>query len=102
MLQDAVKRNIATIGEAMNKALKLNPGLDISFATTILTALTVWRRASTTFGKYEVKADLFTGNSYNEYLQKMLRTVTMRVQRVGGGAQRETLRLGPKSSTFFH
>ena len=40
--------------------------------------------SSTSFGKYEVKADLFTANSYNEYLQKMLRTVTMRVQRVGG------------------
>lgn len=54
-----------------------------------------------TFGKYEVKADLFTGNSYNEYLQKMLRTVTMPVQRAGGGAQRGTLRIGPKSSTYF-
>ena len=40
--------------------------------------------SSTSFGKYEVKADLFTANSYNEYLQKMLRTVTMRVQRIGG------------------
>lgn len=40
--------------------------------------------SSTTFGKYEVKADLFTAVSYNEYLQKMLRTITMRVNRVGG------------------
>ena len=40
--------------------------------------------SSTTFGKYEVKADLFTATSYNEYLQKMLRTITMRVNRVGG------------------
>lgn len=42
--------------------------------------------SSTTFGKYEVKADLFTAASYNEYLQKMLRTITMRVNRVGGKA----------------
>jgi type III restriction enzyme len=40
--------------------------------------------SSTTFGKYEVKADLFTAASYNEYLQKMLRTITMRVNRIGG------------------
>lgn len=40
--------------------------------------------SSTTFGKYEVKADLFTAVSYNEYLQKILRTITMRVNRVGG------------------
>lgn len=40
--------------------------------------------SSTTFGKYEVKADLFTATSYNEYLQKILRTITMRVNRVGG------------------
>lgn len=37
----------------------------------------------TTFGKYEVRADLFTAVSYNEYLQKMLRTITMRVNRLG-------------------
>ncbi len=42
--------------------------------------------SSTTFGKYEVKANLFTAASYNEYLQKMLRTITMRVNRVGGKA----------------
>ena len=42
--------------------------------------------SSTTFGKYEVKADLFTAASYNEYLQKMLRTITMRVNKVGGKA----------------
>ena len=36
MLQDAVERNIATIGEAMNKALKLDPGLNISFARRIV------------------------------------------------------------------
>lgn len=40
--------------------------------------------SSTTFGKYEVKADLFTATSYNEYLRKILRTITMRVNRVGG------------------
>lgn len=30
----------------------------------------------TTFGKFNVKADLFTADSYREYLQKLLRTVT--------------------------
>ena len=30
----------------------------------------------TTFGKFNVKADLFTAESYREYLQKLLRTVT--------------------------
>lgn len=30
----------------------------------------------TTFGKFTVKADLFTADSYREYLQKLLRTVT--------------------------
>ncbi len=42
--------------------------------------------SSTTFGKYEVKADLFSAKSYNEYLQKILRTITLRVNRVGGKA----------------
>lgn len=32
----------------------------------------------TTFGRYRVTADLFTAESYNEYLQKLLRTVTLR------------------------
>lgn len=32
----------------------------------------------TTFGRYRVTADLFTAESYNEYLQKLLRTITMR------------------------
>ncbi len=36
MLQDAVERNIATIGEAMNRALKLDPDLSISFARRIV------------------------------------------------------------------
>ena len=36
----------------------------------------------TQFGAYEVKADLFTAQSYNEYLQKLLRTVTQRQMRV--------------------
>ncbi|MBR4535876.1 MAG: DUF86 domain-containing protein [Bacteroidales bacterium] len=36
MLQDAVERNIATIGEAMNKALKLDANLKISFARRIV------------------------------------------------------------------
>ncbi len=30
----------------------------------------------TTFGKFTVKADLFTADSYREYLQKLLRTIT--------------------------
>lgn len=30
----------------------------------------------TTFGKFTVKADLFTADNYREYLQKLLRTVT--------------------------
>ncbi len=43
----------------------------------------------TRFGKYQVKADLFTANSYNEYLQKLLHTITTRMDRVGTRAQRE-------------
>ena len=43
----------------------------------------------TRFGKYEVKADLFTATSYNEYLMKLLRTITTRMDRVGARAQRE-------------
>ena len=30
----------------------------------------------TTFGKFTVKADLFSADSYREHLQKLLRTVT--------------------------
>ena len=37
----------------------------------------------TRFGKYEVKADLFTARTYNNYLQKLLNTVTIRMDRVG-------------------
>ncbi|HIZ00935.1 MAG TPA: DEAD/DEAH box helicase family protein [Candidatus Bacteroides merdipullorum] len=37
----------------------------------------------TRFGRYEVKADLFNARSYNDYLQKLLRTVTTRMDRVG-------------------
>lgn len=43
----------------------------------------------TTFGKYQVKADLFTATSYNEYLMKLLRTITTRMDRVGARATRE-------------
>lgn len=32
----------------------------------------------TTFGRYRVTADLFTAESYNEYLSKLLQTITMR------------------------
>ena len=34
----------------------------------------------TTFGKYKVTASLFNANSYNEYLQKLLRVVTLRFE----------------------
>lgn len=44
----------------------------------------------TQFGKYNVTADLFTAQSYGEYLQKLLRTVTMRIDRV---SQRATKKL---------
>lgn len=43
----------------------------------------------TQFGKYNVTADLFTAQSYNEYLQKLLRTVTVRIDRVGGRATKK-------------
>lgn len=39
----------------------------------------------TQFGKYKVQADLFTAESYNEYLQKLLRIVTTRFDKMGGG-----------------
>jgi len=38
LLQDAVERNIITIGEAMNAILKLNPGIEISNARRIVNA----------------------------------------------------------------
>ena len=34
----------------------------------------------TTFGKYKVTANLFNANGYNEYLQKLLRVVTLRFE----------------------
>lgn len=37
----------------------------------------------TTFGRYVVRADLFSAESYNEYLQKVLTTVTTRLDRIG-------------------
>lgn len=37
----------------------------------------------TTFGRYKVTADLFTAESYNEYLQKLLRTITVRFASAG-------------------
>ena len=43
--------------------------------------------SKTQFGRYRVDANLFTAESYNEYLQKLLRTVTMRMdneRRKGG------------------
>ncbi len=43
----------------------------------------------TTFGKYQVKADLFTATGYNEYLMKLLRTITTRMDRIGVRATRE-------------
>ena len=38
--------------------------------------------SKTQFGKYKVTANLFTATSYNEYLQKLLRTITLRFDRV--------------------
>ena len=43
----------------------------------------------TQFGKYEVKADLCNAQSYNEYLQKVLRIVTTRFDRVGRNSVRQ-------------
>lgn len=43
----------------------------------------------TRFGKYRVKADLFSASSYNEYLQKLLRTIITRMDRVGVRATHE-------------
>lgn len=37
----------------------------------------------TTFGRYKVTADLFTAESYNEYLQKLLHTITVRFASAG-------------------
>ena len=52
-------------------------------ATTGETFVSETVMTETRFGKYEVKADLFTATSYNEYLQKLLRVVTTRMDRVG-------------------
>lgn len=38
--------------------------------------------SKTKFGRYKVTANLFTAASYNEYLQKLLRTITLRFDRV--------------------
>ena len=38
--------------------------------------------SKTQFGRYKVTANLFTATSYNEFLQKLLRTVTLRFDRV--------------------
>ncbi len=38
--------------------------------------------SKTQFGRYKVTANLFTAASYNEYLQKLLRTITLRFDRV--------------------
>lgn len=43
----------------------------------------------TRFGRYEVRADIFNAASYNEYLQKLLHTITSRMDRVGVRATRE-------------
>lgn len=43
----------------------------------------------TQFGKYEVKADLCNAQSYNEYLQKILRIVTTRFDKVGRNSSRQ-------------
>ena len=38
--------------------------------------------SKTQFGRYKVTANLFTATSYNEYLQKLLRTITIRFDKV--------------------
>ena len=38
--------------------------------------------SKTQFGRYKVTANLFTATSYNEYLQKLLRTITLRFDKV--------------------
>jgi len=39
--------------------------------------------SKTQFGTYKVSADLFSARTYNEYLQKLLVTVTLRIDRLG-------------------
>lgn len=38
--------------------------------------------SKTQFGRYKVTANLFSATSYNEYLQKLLRTITLRFDRI--------------------
>ena len=38
--------------------------------------------SKTQFGRYKVTANLFTASSYNEFLQKLLRTITLRFDRI--------------------
>ena len=38
--------------------------------------------SKTQFGRYKVTANLFTATSYNEYLQKLLRTITLRFDKI--------------------
>jgi type III restriction enzyme len=38
--------------------------------------------SKTQFGRYKVTANLFNATSYNEYLQKLLRTITLRFNRI--------------------
>ncbi len=38
--------------------------------------------SKTQFGRYKVTANLFTASSYNEYLQKLLRTITLRFDKI--------------------
>ncbi len=64
---DYLRRHLATQGE-------------IFVSEAVLT--------ETRFGRYEVKADLFTARTYNDYLQKLLRTVTTRMDRVGKRSNR--------------
>lgn len=42
----------------------------------------------TTFGQYTVKGDLFTAQSYNEYLQKMLKTLSTNIAKVSERGKR--------------
>lgn len=50
----------------------------------------------TTFGKYKVTANLFNASGYNEYLQKLLRVVTLRFETVVARVSRPFRSMGHK------
>ena len=49
--------------------------------------------SKTQFGRYKVTANLFTATSYNEYLQKLLRTITLRFDKGGPRSGLPTLQI---------